>query len=99
MAAAIGANAVAFVLWDLGARSPLQLARDLAAAASRPGDLAAGALRALVGALLLTGGLALLLPLVVRVRDLALLETIALLAALAVDQLVGPELRRLALRR
>jgi hypothetical protein len=37
----------------------------------------------------------LLLPLVVRARDFVVVETIALIAALAVDQLVGPELRRL----
>jgi len=45
--------------------------------------------------LLLAGGAALLLPLVARARDFLILETIALIAALAVDHLVGPELRRL----
>jgi hypothetical protein len=54
-----------------------------------------GVFRFVVGALLLTGGGILLLPLVVRARDFVVVETIALIAALAVDQLVGPELRRL----
>jgi hypothetical protein len=94
VAAAIGADALGFVLWNLTARSPLQLGRDIAAAFARPALLLTGAFHFAVGLLLITGGTLLLFPLVGRVRDFLVLETLALVAALAVDQLVGPELRR-----
>jgi hypothetical protein len=58
--------------------------------------LARGVFRFLVGALFLCGGGLLLLPLVTRVNTFLVVETIALIAALAVDQLVGPELRKLS---
>jgi len=83
------------VLWNLTARSPLHLARDIIAGTRRLPVFLTGMFHFAVGLLLLLGGGILLLPLVVRARDFLIVETIALIAALAVDQLVGPELRRL----
>jgi hypothetical protein len=94
VAAAICVDAFAFVLWNLTARSPLRLAHDVAAGVRRLPVFLRGAFHLAVGALLLLGGGILLLPLVARGRDFIVIETIALVAALAVDQLVGPELRR-----
>ena len=95
VAAAICTDAFAFVLWNLTARSPVQLARDIGAALRRIPTLLSGVFHFIVGGLLLIGGGALLIPLATTSRDFLILETIALIAALAVDQLVGPELRRL----
>jgi hypothetical protein len=102
VATAIGADAFAFVLWNLTARTPLQVARDIATALGRlasggaPGAALYGTFHLVVGLMLLSGGALLILPLVGRARDFVVLETLALIAALAVDQLVGPELRRFA---
>ena len=98
VAAAICANAIAFVLWNLTARSPVRLVRDIAAALRRLPVLLYGLFHFVVGGLLLAGGAALLIPLSASGGDFLVLETIALIAALAVDQLVGPELRRLQSR-
>lgn len=76
------------------ARSPLRVARDLATTFATPARFLAGAFRLLVGLLLLLGSALLVLTMVVRGRDFAVLETLAILAGLAVDQLVGPELRK-----
>ena len=77
------------------ARSPLRLARDIAAAMRRLPLFFRGFFHFVVGALLLAGSASLLIPLAASGQDFLILETIALIAALAVDQLVGPELRRL----
>ena len=84
------------MLWNLTSRSPLRLARDIASAARRPASLAQGLFHFVTGLLLLAGGAALLLPLVARGRDFLALETLALLASLAVDQLIGADLRGLS---
>lgn len=76
------------------ARSPLRVARDVATAFSTPARFAVGAFRTVVGALLLVGSALLVLTVVVRGRDFVILETLAILAGLAVDELVGPELRK-----
>ena len=94
VAAAICADAFAFVLWNLTARSPVRLARDIGTGLRRAPVLFYGMFHFVVGGLLLIGGGALLVPLVATGRDFLIVETIALIAALAVDQLVGPELRR-----
>ena len=83
------------MLWNLTSRSPLRLARDVATGVRRPGTMLVGTFHFAVGLLLLAGGSFLLIPLAVRARDFLVLETLALVAALAVDQLIGPELRRL----
>ena len=83
------------MIWNLTARSPLRLARDIASALSRPQALLHGVVHFALGLVLLTGGGLLVLPLVGRARDFIALEMIALIAALIVDQLVGPDLRRL----
>ena len=67
----------------------------MVAATHRVSSLVYGLFHFVVGALLLAGGGALLVPLSASGHDFLVLETIALIAALAVDQLVGPELRRL----
>jgi hypothetical protein len=93
VAAAIAVDTGAFVLWNLASRSPLRLARDVAAGVSRP----AVALRAVVrfagGLFLLAAGGVLLVPLSLQVRTFTILETWTVLTGLLVEQLIGADFR------
>jgi hypothetical protein len=93
LAAAIVVDAGAFTLWDLASRSPVRLARDVAAGISRPGIAARAVTRIVAGLLLLAAGAALLLPLTVEVRTFTVLETWTVLTGLFVEQLIGADLR------
>ena len=93
-AAAIVFDALAFTVWDVGTRPPLQLARDLVRGARVPAVLLRGVLRFLIG-----GGLLFLAAIVARpgmptLRAFTLIETGMLIAALLVENLIGPDLRR-----
>lgn len=91
---AIVFDALAFTVWDVGTRSPVSLVRDLARGARRPRTLALGGVRFLVGLGLLVLAAAIVLPAVPGARTFTLLETGMLIAALLVEQLIGPDLRR-----
>jgi hypothetical protein len=93
IAAAIVVDAGAFILWNLASRSPVQLARDVAAGISRPAIAARAAARIIIGLLLLAAGAALLLPLTIQVRTFTVLETWTVLTGLFVEQLIGADLR------
>jgi hypothetical protein len=93
VAAAIVADAGAFFLWSLASRSPAQLARDLAAGATRPAVALRGVLRFAGGLLLLLAGALLLLPLAIQAGTFTILETWTVLTALLVEQLIGADLR------
>ncbi len=90
MAAAIVVDACAFSLWNLAARSPAQLARDVAAGA-RHGTATTlrGIARFIAGMLLLLAGAVLLLPLAIGANTFTVLETWTVLAGLLVNQLLG----------
>jgi hypothetical protein len=93
-AIAIVFDALAFVVWDVGTRPPLQLARDMSRGARVPAKLARGIVRFLIGC-----GLLFLAALVARpgmptLRAFTLIETGMLIAALIVENLIGPDLRR-----
>ena len=93
-AAAILFDAAAFIVWDIGTRPPLQLGRDLGGALRSPWVAARGVLRFGVGLALLVLGARLALPALPTLRSFTLLETGMLIAALLVENLVGPDLRR-----
>ena len=97
-AVAIVFDALAFTVWDVGTRPPLRLFRDVASGVRAPRRFAAGALRFAFGAVLLVFGAAVARPAMPSFGVFTVLETLMLVAALIVEQLVGPDLRRAARR-
>jgi len=93
-ALAIGFDALAFVIWDVGTRPPLQLARDIARGTRVPAKLVRGLLRFLIGCGLLYLAAVVARPGMPTLRAFTLIETGMLIAALVVESLVGPDLRR-----
>ena len=98
-ALAIVFNALAFTIWDVGTRPPLRLVRDVANGARVPRVFAQGLLRFLIGAGLLFLAAVVARPAMPTMRAFTLLETGMIVAALLVEQLVGPDLRRASVRR
>ncbi len=93
-ALAIVFDALAFVVWDVGTRPPLQLARDVSRGARIPAKLARGLVRFLVGCALLLLAAVVARPGMPTLRAFTLIETGMLIAALIVENLIGPDLRR-----
>lgn len=93
-ALAIVLDAFAFILWDVGTRPPLQLARDVARGVRVPRVFAFGLLRLIVGGALLFAAADVARPGMPTMQAFTFIETGMLVAALLVEQLVGPDLRR-----
>jgi hypothetical protein len=93
-AVAIVLDALAFVIWDVGTRPPLQLVRDIARGVRRPASLARGVLRFATGCVLLYLAAVVARPGMPTLRAFTLIETGMLIAALLVENLIGPDLRR-----
>jgi len=93
-ALAIVFNALAFTIWDIGTRPPLRLIRDVAAGVRVPRVLAGGLLRFLIGLGLLMLAAVVARPAMPTMRAFMLIETGMLIAALLVENLIGPDLRR-----
>lgn len=93
-ALAIVLDAAAFTVWDLGTRAPLDLIADLRRAVASRRGLAAGAARFVGGAALLLLAAFVAGPALLNRRTFTVLETATLVAALLVEQLIGPDLRR-----
>ena len=95
-AVAIVFDALAFVIWDVGTRPPLQLARDLVRGARVPAKLGSGLIRFAIGCALLYLAAVVARPGMPTLRAFTLIETGMLIAALSVENLLGPDLRRRA---
>ena len=93
-AIAIVFDALAFIVWDVGTRPPVQLARDVARGAVVPAVLARGVLRFVTGFALLFLAATIARPGMPTLRAFTLIETGMLIAALLVENLIGPDLRR-----
>ena len=98
-ALAIVFDALAFTIWDVGTRPPLRLARDVANGVRVPRVLVHGLLRFLIGIGLLFLAAVVARPAMPTMRAFTLIETGMIVAALLVEQLVGPDLRRASVRR
>jgi hypothetical protein len=92
IAAAILVDTLAFLVWNLSTRSPLQLLRDVASGARRPGTLFRGVVSFAVGLLLLLGSLSILIPLLLPRHAIAVLGIWAAVTGLLVEQLIGADL-------
>ncbi len=98
-ALAIVFDALAFTIWDIGTRPPLRLVHDVARGLRVPSVLARGVLRFLIGFGLLFLAAVVARPAMPTMRAFTLIETGMIVAALLVEQLVGPDLRRVSVRR
>jgi len=98
-ALAIVFDALAFTIWDIGTRPPLRMTRDVARGVRVPRVLARGMLRFLIGFGLLLLAAVVARPAMPTMRAFTLIETGMIVAALLVEQLVGPDLRRASVRR
>lgn len=97
-AIAILLNALAFTVWDVGTRTPLRLAADVAEAARSRRRLGAGLGRFAGGLVLLVGGGLVARPSLPTASLYTVVETVLLAVAILVEQLIGPELRARARR-
>jgi hypothetical protein len=93
-ALAIVFDALAFTVWDVGTRPPTQLARDVVRGVRTPQLLARGLVRFALGVALLFLAAEIARPAMPTLRSFMLIETGMLIAALLVENLVGPDLRR-----
>ena len=96
IAGAILLETLAFVLWNVGTRSPLAVLSAIRLNAKRPRILVAGALAALVGLIFIAAATVLLLPAIADLEaDFVPIELGTLLVALALELLIGNDLRAL----
>jgi HAMP domain-containing protein len=93
-AVAIVFDALAFTVWDVGTRPPTQLARDIVHGVRTPTLLVRGLIQFAFGIALLFLAAEIARPAMPTLRAFMLIETGMLIAALLVENLVGPDLRR-----
>ncbi len=95
-ALAIVFDALAFTVWDIGTRPPTQLGRDVARGMRTPQLFVRGLVRFALGAALLFLAAVIARPAMPTLGAFMLIETGMLIAALLVENLIGPDLRRRA---
>jgi hypothetical protein len=93
LALALVLDAAAFVLWDVGTRAPGALIADLRRTVASRRGLLAGTARFVGGAVLLLLAGFVAGPATLDRHTFTVLETGMLLAALLLEQLIGPDLR------
>ena len=93
-AVAIVFDALAFTIWDIGTRPPAQLAADVGRGVRTPKLFAQGLLRFALGVALLFLAAEIARAAMPTLRAFMLIETGMLIAALLVENLIGPDLRR-----
>jgi uncharacterized membrane protein len=98
LAGAIALQTLAFVVWNIGTRTPWTMLNDVRRGAREPRALLGGNIALLVGAIFMAAATVLLFPVVAPDIDLVPVEICTLIVALAVEMLIGNDLRRL-LRR
>jgi len=94
---AIVLDTLAFVVWNVGTRSPQEVIAAVRRALFARRSLFAGIVSALVGLIFVTAATVLLLPAIaVPQIDFVPAELFTLLVALALEHLIGNDLRALA---
>ncbi|MBD5605984.1 MAG: hypothetical protein IAI48_12985 [Candidatus Eremiobacteraeota bacterium] len=97
IAGAIVLETLAFAVWNVGARSPIGVARDALSALRERRGIFAGIVALLVGIVFVAAATILLQPaLPDREREALPVELATFLIALGLDQLIGRDLRALA---
>ena len=90
---AIVLNTVALLVWDIGTRSPFHLVRDIRDGLHRPAAVSRGLARLAIGAVALLAAATVSAPVAARPLDFTIIECWALVTALVIEQLIGPDLR------
>ncbi len=93
IAAAIVLDAAALVIWDIGTRSPARLLADVRAGLREKSAAGRGLVRLVVGFAALVAAAAVSAPIASRPADFTIVECWALVIALVLEQLLGPDLR------
>lgn len=89
-------DTLAFVIWNVGTRSPVALARDIRASLGEPRKMFAGATRFVIGAIFMTAATVLMLTAIADpFADFLPAELFTLLVALAIEHLIGNDVRAL----
>lgn len=88
---------LALVVWNVGSRSPIGVVRDARKALMKPQAIVAGLLALVVGLIFVAAATVLLLPAVPNPQVyFAPVQICTLLIALAIEFLIGADLRRIA---
>lgn len=96
LAGALVLDALAFIVWNVGTRTPLALIADLRKGLHDGRALGIGIVSAIVGFVFIMAATVLLLPAIANpARDLSVLELLTFLVALLVEILVGDDVRRI----
>ena len=96
VAGAIVLDALAFIVWNVGTRTPLALLADLRKGLNDRRVLGIGIVSAIVGFVFIMAATVVLFPAIANpVRDLSVFELLTFLVALLVEVLVGDDVRRL----
>ena len=98
-ALAIAFDALAFIVWDVGTRPPSCLVRDVWSGLRRPSAFVSGVARVLAGLGLIVLAFVVARPGFTSSRSFMIIQTGMLIAALIVENLIGPDLRRRVRRR
>jgi len=90
-------HCIAFVIWDVGSRPPARLVADVRHALASPTAVSRGIWQFVLGAIILFAGAMLMLSvtLVDVRREFTVLESIAVVAGLCIEMLIGTTLRDL----
>jgi hypothetical protein len=97
LAGAIVLSTLAFVVWNVGTRTPLEVLRDLRQGFRSPRVLFAGAVSVVVGFIFIVAATVLLVPAIADpASDFAPAEIFTFVVALAIEHLIGNDLRSLA---
>lgn len=90
---AIILDTAALLVWDIGTRSPFRLVHDIRDGLRRPPAIARGLARLAIGGLALLAAATVSAPVATRAVDFTIIECWALVTALVIEQLIGPDLR------
>ncbi len=87
---------LAFIVWNVGTRSPIMLVNDIRRAGRNPRTIILGAIAFAVGLIFIVAALVLVLAIVDFEAELWPTLVLMFLVALAIELLIGPDVRRIA---
>jgi hypothetical protein len=90
---AIILDTAALLVWDIGTRSPARLFADVRAGLRQPSAILRGLVRLATGLIALLAAATVSAPVAARAFDFTVIECWALVTALVLEQLIGPDVR------